>query len=771
MDAFAGKNPVYRFGDFELEAGRRILRSLPSNSILALTPRAFDLLLLFLRRPQELIGKAELMTALWPDTVVEDNNLDQAVFALRHALGDRQGEHRYIKTIHRRGYQFTMPVEIDPSEPAVPAPPEAVSTWRRRSSIATIAVLLVLAMALGVWLTRRTVQPASPPERMLASEAILAVRHVRGPPDDAGQLLADAVTRVLEHRFSAIADLQVIAPESTWSARADGQSNTGFGRRLNARFVLSGEIERLDKRLRLSATLTDVRSGAALWSHRYDVPESGITAAREDMVTHATQAMHVSAAVSHVAATAPVELEVYELYVQAERLMQARALPAEVEQATVLFTRTTVLEPQFARGYLGIAQSLMYAHDVKPHLDPVGDSDITRQARAAIDRALELDPGLGEAWIARARLVDDSEQADGMFRRGLQLSPNYINGVMFYHDFLIDHDRVGEAIDLIHRARRLDPASPLLLWLEAVTLMEARSDVEASDRLLRQALELEGGEKIALIQMAISLHQQHGQFAEAMRLMQRLPADVFMRMSMAIVYLDLGELQAATDVWNDADPPPGFPLMLVSQYRHDTAAAAEVARNLFAASPTSKSTNAAMSLRDHAVATHDYAAALALLEPAYASRPEARSRVTVDHGFSIAFAHLLILSGQERRGRELARALLVSLDGDEIGRPAHWFARPRAQLLAMLGQYDRAIEELAADQRLNHWSGWWYTGEIDPVFAPLHNDPGFKALVAKAHQHRDAQRALFQDMVRRGDIRTGGAAPVAGRGITRAPHR
>ena len=83
MDEFAGENVIYQFGDFEMESGRRILRSRHSGAAVPLTPRAFDLLLLLVRRPNVLISKDELIAALWPDTVVEDNNLEQAVFALR----------------------------------------------------------------------------------------------------------------------------------------------------------------------------------------------------------------------------------------------------------------------------------------------------------------------------------------------------------------------------------------------------------------------------------------------------------------------------------------------------------------------------------------------------------------------------------------------------------------------------------------------------------------------------------------------------------------
>jgi DNA-binding winged helix-turn-helix (wHTH) protein/TolB-like protein/Tfp pilus assembly protein PilF len=753
MDAFAVKNPVYRFGDFELEAGRRILRLLPANTVVALTPRAFDLLLEFLRRPQQLVSKAELMAALWPDTVVEENNLDHAVFTLRQALGDRQGELRYIKTIHRRGYQFTMPVRLDSAPVEAHPAPSHARQRTRHGRIAIIALVSALALAIGLGVM---VPVRRPPAATAASQAILAVRQFRSSTDDAARLLADAVTLLLEHRFSAITSLPVIAPDSTRSARNIDESSVAFGRRLGARFVLSGEIARSGQQLHLSATLTDASSGTELWSQVFERPVADITTVREEIAARAVEAMRIAPAVNDPAATAPVDLGVYELYVQCERLMGARALPADAEKATVLFTRTTVLDPRFARGYLGIAQALMYAHDMKPNLDSVQESDITRQARAAIDRALELNPGLGEAWIARARLVADEDQADEMFRRGLRLKPNYIVGAMFYYDFLVAHERTGEAIDVIHRARRLDPASPVLLWLEAVALMAGRSDVAASEQLLRQALELEGGEQVAAIQLALSLQHHSGQFAEAMRLMQRLPADVFLRASMAILYLDMDELQAAIDVWKGADPPPQFQLMVTSQYRRDTAAAAAVARGLFAASRIDGM--AAVSLRDHAVATGDFAAALAVLEPAYARRPEAKTHVTVDHQFSIVFAHVLILSGQVERGRKLARELLVSLDGDEIGRPVHWFSRERAQLLAMLGENAKAIEALAADQRLNHWSRWWYTGELDPVFAPLRTDPGFQELVANARRQRAAQRALLADMIRRGEVRTVSAA-------------
>ena len=391
-----------------------------------------------------------------------------------------------------------------------------------------------------------------------------------------------------------------------------------------------------------------------------------------------------------------------------------------------------------------MAESLLYSHNLKPHLatDPLSDAEGADKVRAALDRALELNPALGEAWITKARLIADPAEADRMFRHGLQLKPNYSVGSMFYSVFLVEHGRAGEAIDIIDRARRLDPMSPTLLWLQADALMISRSDVAESERLLRQALDMEGGIGVAAAPLATSLQAHHGQFAEGIRLFQRLPDQANMRARMAMLYLDMDDVEAADRVWKEADPAPTFQLMVISQYRRDTGNAAQIGRNMLGAQREELYALAAQSIRDDALATGDMTAALRTLEPAYAAHLSRRTMPTADHEFAIVFAHVLILSGQAERGRKLARELLVSLDGDEIGRPAHWFSRERAQLFAMLGEDDKAIDELTSSQRLNHWSRWWYTGEIDPVFAHLRQDPRFVALAGRARAQRAAQRAF-----------------------------
>src|SRR5690242_20636539 len=95
---------VYEFGAYRVDP--TLCRLYRSGRPVSLPPKAFDLLLEFVRHPQRVLSKADLMAALWPDTFVEEANLSQHVFTLRKALGAGAGGETYIETVPRRGYVF-----------------------------------------------------------------------------------------------------------------------------------------------------------------------------------------------------------------------------------------------------------------------------------------------------------------------------------------------------------------------------------------------------------------------------------------------------------------------------------------------------------------------------------------------------------------------------------------------------------------------------------------------------------------------------------------
>src|SRR6266403_82157 len=102
------------FVPFRLFPARRLL--LEGEQPVRLGSRAFDVLAALVERAGEVVRMEELIARAWPQTFVEEANLKMQVSALRRALGDGQGGHRYVATVPGRGYNFVAPVHRD--EPA-----------------------------------------------------------------------------------------------------------------------------------------------------------------------------------------------------------------------------------------------------------------------------------------------------------------------------------------------------------------------------------------------------------------------------------------------------------------------------------------------------------------------------------------------------------------------------------------------------------------------------------------------------------------------------
>jgi DNA-binding winged helix-turn-helix (wHTH) protein len=101
---------LYSFGPFRVDSANRLL--LRDGQPVYLTPKAFDTLLVLVGHGENLVHKDELIRRVWPDTVVEENNLSQSISALRKALRDTGSDHQYIVTVPGSGYRFAAQVNL-----------------------------------------------------------------------------------------------------------------------------------------------------------------------------------------------------------------------------------------------------------------------------------------------------------------------------------------------------------------------------------------------------------------------------------------------------------------------------------------------------------------------------------------------------------------------------------------------------------------------------------------------------------------------------------
>src|SRR6516162_3890243 len=114
---------IYEFGEFQIDTGRRLLRRLDGTTV-PLTPRVFETLLYMVEHHNIVLDKERLMEAVWPDSIVEENNLSQNISTLRRIFGETPGSHGYIVTVPGRGYRFVAQVREQTDNDSAPVTAE-----------------------------------------------------------------------------------------------------------------------------------------------------------------------------------------------------------------------------------------------------------------------------------------------------------------------------------------------------------------------------------------------------------------------------------------------------------------------------------------------------------------------------------------------------------------------------------------------------------------------------------------------------------------------
>lgn len=164
---------IYEFDDVQVQPDE--FRALKAGKAVALEPKAFEVLRYLIEHPNQLVGKDELLDAVWKDTFVTQNAMTRVIAQIRKALNDDAKEARYIETVPTRGYRFIAKVEKIAAEPAPSEVPRAIEKHRSppkgpetggRKLVLALALVLLAATGLAWWLTR-TVRNDSVAHRFL----------------------------------------------------------------------------------------------------------------------------------------------------------------------------------------------------------------------------------------------------------------------------------------------------------------------------------------------------------------------------------------------------------------------------------------------------------------------------------------------------------------------------------------------------------------------------------------------------------------------------
>ena len=525
---------IYAFGDFRLDVSKRLL--LRGGKTVSLTPKVFDTLVYLVKHNGDVLSKDDLMLAVWPDTVVEENNLGQNISKLRSVLGETHGDHRWIVTLPGRGYRFVADVkplasgeksspegaglpgpvpEQNPSAaPASSLPKQAASGFSVHLRRLVLAGLLAGLLTVGAvyFLRSRNSASAHP---TLESIAVLPFKPlVPESRDEALELgMADTLITKLSNGTKI-----VVRPIS--SVRRYGgveQDALAAGRELVVDAVLDGTIQRLGDRIRVTARLVRVSDNKTLWADQFD-REFGDIFDVQDSISEKAAAELVPILTGEekelLARRYTADTEAYELYLKG-RFFWYKRTPQATAKAAEYFQRALERDPRYALAYAGIAD----CYRTLPIMSDVPSRESFPKAKQAALKALAIDNNLAEAHSALGYVEYffewDWAAAEKEFRRAIEINPNYPLAHLGYAHLLSTLGRNEDALAEIDRAIKLDPLSPFVGTIKGQILFHARRYSEAIEEV-NKALDIEPNFWIGQIVLGRS-YERLGQYEQAIK--------------------------------------------------------------------------------------------------------------------------------------------------------------------------------------------------------------------------------------------------------------
>ena len=499
-----GKGPIYRFGDVEVAPDAQ--RADRAGAPLALEPKAYAVLVALLEEAGRALGRDELLDRVWGHRHVTPGVLNRVIAQLRKALGDDAEHPRYIQTLHSRGYRFMAEVQrIEPhpvmpvqdAAPAVSPTPATVAPyphddgghhdsshavfhrWRLLALLATGAALLLV-----LWARQHPV--AAPPAR--ASIAVLPFTSLSNDRDD--RYFAEGLAIEMHDALAGVDGLQVAALLSPQADNRNWGDARAVGQRLGVATVLDASVRRDGDRLRISAHLSDTRTGYVLWSQVYDRAAGDVFATQGEIageVVHALlgKAPGAEGALARRLAptTSVAAFDAYLMGLQALWRAEDAGGYARAEQA---FGRALAVDAGFARAQAGVcrAETARFVNERDP--------GAYARAQAACSRAQAMDPGSSEVALAQAELHEahgDNAAAVEDYARA-ELDPARRPAVYVGMAML----RAGEgredlARDYFRRALELRPEDPAIHSWRGYHLYQT-GDVRGAIAAFARAVEL-----------------------------------------------------------------------------------------------------------------------------------------------------------------------------------------------------------------------------------------------------------------------------------------
>jgi serine/threonine protein kinase/Flp pilus assembly protein TadD len=369
--------------------------------------------------------------------------------------------------------------------------------------------------------------------------------------------MADEIINAL----SRIETLRVASRTSSFQFKDTALDSREIGDRLAVSCLLEGSVRKAGDRLRISVQLVNVVDGYQLWAERYDRELQDVFAIQEEIADSIVSALEVTLSPRErraIKQVATADVRAYERYLRGRQYFR-QFRRKSIEFAKTMFARAIEIDPNYAGAYAGLADCHSYLYMFWDVTD-----EHLREADRASRKAVELDPELAEAHVARGVAISlgkRHDEAGEEFETAIRLNPRFFEAYYFCARGHYARGHSEQAVDWFQRAieaRPEDYQAPSLLG-SALAGLGRKEESDAAYRsafeLAQKHLELNPGETRALYFSALALCQLGERRDESLELAERAlamdPDEPQVLYNVACVYALQGAVDRAIDCLAD----------------------------------------------------------------------------------------------------------------------------------------------------------------------------------------------------------------------------
>ncbi len=334
-----GEAVILQLGDINFDKETGLLTDSDSNEV-SLRPQSHSVLKVLASNDGRLVGRDDLMKAVWQDIAVTDDSLVQCISDIRRAIG-AEG-HKIIQTIPKHGYKLVAPTKR-----------RNVSVFKVRYAIFAACFLVIASLAFHF-----VVRPSSLVEETEISIAVMPFDDLSA--DSSQAYFADGIADDIITDLIKISGIKVIARQTSFQFRDIGETVKEVGEELGVKFILQGTVRRANERLRINAQLVEIHTGNHVWADRYDGSLDDIFTLQDKITRQIIGAFEISVAndeLNRISARGTNSTDAYDAFLRGRKLLAERKLRDfdKYISATKLFKKALEFDPNYAEAIAGLA--------------------------------------------------------------------------------------------------------------------------------------------------------------------------------------------------------------------------------------------------------------------------------------------------------------------------------------------------------------------------------------------------------------------------------